>query len=269
MIKVKIETEEGIVEQPIDFATLKKWIEDGILTAEDEIWSDILTGNEWKKLGELTIYQKIINKEVDKFGISESLKAESSSEDENIAQNTKAYGIPIGALIAVISFFLPWFKISCNGYAVSKTGADMANWDGTFWLILLAAIAIIFFYFYYSSQNKIEKCKTSTIISCVVVILVAIFKWVSGIRIHTEWGDFNFKISDMKGVTLEIGIFGVFLGFIISFISALALPSSVEIPTKETPFITSQSKFCVNCGNKLKPDDKFCSNCGKKREEYR
>ena len=41
---------------------------------------------------------------------------------------------------------------------------------------------------------------------------------------------------------------------------------------KNQGFIMSQSKFCMNCGNKLEMSDKFCPNCGfkvGKSEEFK
>lgn len=261
MIKVKITTEGGkLVEQPIDLFILKTYIEMGVVTAETEIWSDELTNSEWKKLGELDIYHRIVNKEIEiseliaetSPGSKKDINTENPKSTANPVQ--KAYGIPTGAIIAVISFFLPWVRFSCGGYTVgTKSGADLANWDWTFWLILFAALAIGGFYFNYKSQNRIGKCKTPTLICVLVAGLVVIYKLAVGIR--TPLGPMGTK--DLEGITPDIGIFGVVIGFAISFFSALNLSTHIEIPS-----VRSQAKFCVNCGSKLTSEDKFCSNCG-------
>jgi ribosomal protein S27AE len=253
MIRIKIG--EEIKEMTLE--ELRIQIEQHTISPDVEIQSKLIFGDGfWRKLGNTKLYQQIMNKQVGISGVAEK----SVQETTEYQPITKAYGIPTGAIIAIICFFLPWLRISCDSYVVSKTGADLADWDGTFWLILLAALAILGSYFYYYSQKRIEKCKTPTVISFVVVILVAILKMAAGIE--TPWG--NLKMGDIKGVTPEIGIFGVIIGFLVSFVSALALPSFIETTSEKTPSVSSKAKFCANCGSKISSDDKFCPNCGTK-----
>ncbi|MEO0093675.1 MAG: zinc-ribbon domain-containing protein, partial [candidate division WOR-3 bacterium] len=54
MIKVRIETgERKVIEHLVSLTTLNKWLEDGILTPDTEVWSETLTGGVWKKIGDL------------------------------------------------------------------------------------------------------------------------------------------------------------------------------------------------------------------------
>ncbi|MEO0114145.1 MAG: zinc-ribbon domain-containing protein [candidate division WOR-3 bacterium] len=87
MIKVRIETEESkIVEHPIDLPTLEKWIEDGILTADDEIWSDTLTGSTWKKIGDLTLFKRTT---LEKQGAGSLAMEDLISRKEIVAMSTE------------------------------------------------------------------------------------------------------------------------------------------------------------------------------------
>lgn len=50
-------------------------------------------------------------------------------------------------------------------------------------------------------------------------------------------------------------------------IAALAFETQLSQPpvvSQQEPSLTTQPKFCTECGNKLTPSDKFCSGCGAK-----
>ncbi|MDH5186109.1 MAG: zinc ribbon domain-containing protein [candidate division WOR-3 bacterium] len=174
---------------------------------------------------------------------------------------TKAYGIPIGAIIVSISLFLPWVKVPLLG---SVSAIDLAKFAGIIWLYLLAAIAILGTYLYYSSQGKLEKCKTPIIIIFVCIGIVFLYNVISFANLSSlEKGVFQLG---MKAVSPDIGIFGFFIGLIVSFFSTLSLPSSVEIISEDKTPVSSKTYFCDNCGSKIASDDRFCPNCGTKTE---
>jgi DNA-directed RNA polymerase subunit RPC12/RpoP len=80
MIKIRTKSEDGnFIEQEINKYYLEKWIEEGTLIPESEIWSDELTGGEWKKIKDLRQYQKILSEKQD---IEENV-------DKNIAEELK------------------------------------------------------------------------------------------------------------------------------------------------------------------------------------
>jgi hypothetical protein len=68
----------------------------------------------------------------------------------------KPYLTPLGAIIALVSLFLPWFKghLTFIGKVVSGNA-----FPGVFWTVLLGALAIltVFFYGVFNSRTTITK----------------------------------------------------------------------------------------------------------------
>lgn len=133
----------------------------------------------------------------------------------------KGYAIPTGAIVAAICFFLPWFRISCGSSISVRSGVDFAQADNAYWLILLAALAIIGFYFYFRSQGNMKKVIGSTLICAGTALLLMAYKLGTLYdKMMKSTGEYGLE------VTPQIGIIGLVLGFIVSFLGAFFVPSS-------------------------------------------
>ncbi len=146
---------------------------------------------------------------------------------------------PIGAVITIICFFLPWAK-GCDG---SKTlGSDMggALWTanrfavienshgpagddigGALWLVLIAAIAILAIFFIHHNNGEDHKAKPiitlSSIIGLGAIVLQFLIEFSEVKRVfrHIDLGDMV-KLMD-------VGAFGAVIGLILALVGGMAL----------------------------------------------
>ncbi len=94
------------------------------------------------------------------------------------------------------------------------------------------------------------------------------FAWWSWTTLHQiEQG----RYADARTSSLILGIFGIFLAFLIGGIFFLLaygeletlLQPRVGIPAAPPPGPSPVQRFCTNCGRAAAGDAKFCSHCGK------
>ncbi len=89
MIKVRLNTDDGkIIEQEINLHYLERWIEDGTLKVDNEICAQEITNNEWKRLGDLDIYHRIIDKPRKSLEVSESDANSTNSDTEYVEEQS-------------------------------------------------------------------------------------------------------------------------------------------------------------------------------------
>ena len=136
---------------------------------------------------------------------------------------------PAGAAIALISFFLPWIKISCMGTSI-YSGYDFG---GIFWTIFASAAAILAGFFilsYYRSLKLLRTLVSFCILCAFAVVFYACITMAGGKRILLV------KIGpDDVNLRLHVGSYGTIFGFLLSFVGSLFSDKQIIEPdTKPT-----------------------------------
>lgn len=126
---------------------------------------------------------------------------------------------PTGAGIAAICFFLPWVQFSCGGYSRSVSGADIANRDGSLWIVLGAAVVILGTYFIFKAQRRLAASRPLTLISSLAGGALLIFK---GIEFSQPQQTMFGTISPRDlGLSIQPGALGTLGGLGLAFLGAL------------------------------------------------
>lgn len=168
-------------------------------------------------------------------------------------EDQKVYISPVGALIALICFFLPWAKFSCDHTVTIKSGAQLGD---EFWLVFVAALVIIAAFYIFKSQRQIGKSRLIVIVSSIIAVAVMIIKYAALVgKLRNELD----MTPEQIGLSIEFGAFGTILGFIVALIGVPFLRSQTLPKTDEQK---TASNYCGNCGAKVTADDSFCPNCG-------
>lgn len=129
------------------------------------------------------------------------------------------YLSPIGAVITIICFFLPWAK-GCGG---KVSGSEIG---GALWLVLIAAIAILAIFFIHHNNGEDHKAKPiitlSSIIGLGAIVLQFLIEFSEVKRVfrHADLGD---MIEFM-----DVGLFGAIIGLILALIGGMALGKKKE-----------------------------------------
>lgn len=133
----------------------------------------------------------------------------------------KALLTPAGAAIAMISFFLPWIRISCLG----KSSYGGYQFGGIFWIIFAMAALILIAYFALKLLKRLNLLRF-IVIGCVIIATIVVVygcltvaggKRILLIRLGPD--DVNLR--------LHVGSYGTILGFI------MALGGVIPIPLKK------------------------------------
>jgi uncharacterized membrane protein len=131
---------------------------------------------------------------------------------------------PAGGAIVVICFFLPWVQFSCGGYVRTVSGVEMANGDGSLWLVFCAAVVILGAYFAFKVQGRVARSRPLVIISALIGLCLMAFKsygFVAGEQ--TMFG----RISPRDlGISPQLGVLGTFVGFLLSLVGTAAMRSA-------------------------------------------
>ncbi|MDQ3800449.1 MAG: zinc ribbon domain-containing protein, partial [Acidobacteriota bacterium] len=134
---------------------------------------------------------------------------------------------PIGAAIAVVSFFLPWLSgaVKIFGYStggMSFSGADLAKFDGSLWLLPLAGIVSLSAFFFCWTQNKIGASRPVIAVSVILAFVFMFFKLVTIEQQLRQVPDFGLsQYNSGLDIKPQIGIFGLVLGFIVSLVGVV------------------------------------------------
>ena len=119
--------------------------------------------------------------------------------------------------------------------AISGTIASMLNIDGLTWLTNIASLAVNFFIFY-NLAKKMHKEPMGIAIAGV---------FVSGIMVPVLALSKSYEYDSSVAVS----------------------PNGPIGDNKDSATTTNEpERFCLGCGQKLKPNSLFCENCGKKVE---
>lgn len=121
--------------------------------------------------------------------------------------------IPIGAILIIICFYLPWVKacgVKVSGYQLAS---DEDIGEPIYWAILICGILILGAYF------LAKKPRALVILSAIVGLLVMLIKYF---RLITQ------SEGRELGLTLEVGGYGTIIGLILAFIGGLSKKNAPE-----------------------------------------
>ena len=143
---------------------------------------------------------------------------------------------------ALIPFYNTYVLVEIAGLnwwyfliAISGTIASMLNIDGLTWLTNIASLAVNFFIFY-NLAKKMHKEPMGIAIAGV---------FVSGIMVPVLALSKSYEYDSSVAVS----------------------PNGPIGDNKDSDTTTNEpERFCLGCGQKLKPNSLFCENCGKKVE---
>lgn len=145
-------------------------------------------------------------------------------------EDKKVFLTPVGAIIALIFFFLPWVKVSCAGRVRNVSGAEIG---GIFWLVFVAAVAIIVAFFYFRSKKQLEKSMPVAILGSLFALAVMFIRYISlscgqkSVFVRT-----GSKVIDC---TIQVGGIGTIIGFILAIIGAGFLKTGAGKPKTDLP----------------------------------
>jgi fumarate reductase subunit D len=115
--------------------------------------------------------------------------------------------IPLGGLIIVICFFLPWVKACDTKMSGLELATDEDIGDPAIWLILVTGIVILGGYFLLKHKSNLL-----TLACSILGIVVLLWKIILPI--------FKGELRELEA-SMEIGGFGTILGYILSFIGGV------------------------------------------------
>lgn len=132
----------------------------------------------------------------------------------------KKIWIPIGGLIIIVCFFLPWVRACGIDVSGMQLSSDKDIGDPSIWLILICGIAIVSGYFFIQHKTKVI-----AIVSSIVGLFLLIWKIIV---------PFSKGEAREVGLSIQIGGIGTILGFILSLIGGTAKEIKKE-PEQKTP----------------------------------
>lgn len=125
-----------------------------------------------------------------------------------------------GSIIVLICFFLPWVEYSCSNVHYAKSGAEIG---GIFWIIFLLSVLSLILFFTLKSVKNIKVAIPVFIVSSVISLIILIFKIADFYNGYDAgYGMGKIRPSDI-GFTLREGIYGTFIGLVITLIGAFFL----------------------------------------------
>ena len=145
-------------------------------------------------------------------------------------EDKKVFLTPVGAIIALICFFLPWVKVSCAKTLKSVSGAEVG---GIFWLVFVAAVAIIVAFFYFRGKKQLEKSGPVVIFGSIIALLVIFLKYL-GLTCGQK-SVFVRAGSKVIDCTIQVGGIGTIIGFILVIIGAGFLKTGAGKPKSDLP----------------------------------
>ena len=146
-----------------------------------------------------------------------SLQTNATSVQAKTAPDNPASLIsPSGAALVVICFFLPWLQWSACGIRKTASGADLAQFDGSFWLFPLMGIVSVLAYFIAKGQKQIWTARPFILISSIFALSLMFYK-VNSIPTSTEILGQRISAADL-GFQVQFGGYGTIIGFILAII---------------------------------------------------
>jgi uncharacterized membrane protein len=154
-------------------------------------------------------------------------------QTEDAPDNPKSLISPAGAAFAVICFFLPWLQISQCGITKTASGAELASFDGSFWLFPLMGVVSLAAYFVAKNQKRLWKARPVIFISSGFALFLLFYKYQS----IPSAPEFMGQRIDL-GITFGFGSYGTVIGFTAAivggfFISRQAVSGATASPASD------------------------------------
>jgi hypothetical protein len=131
--------------------------------------------------------------------------------------------VPAGAVVAAISFFLPYVQSpDVFGMRVSRSGADLG---GKLWIVFLAPVAILAAQFLVDGTRAREK----RMVTLGAVALGYLFLGLGALALFSKGNLLGISAADM-GFKPGVGAFGSAIGLTLALIGELSAPSTSAFP---------------------------------------
>jgi len=125
---------------------------------------------------------------------------------------------PAGAVLALISFFLPWAKVSCAP-VVNRTVSG-ASLGGMFWLVIPFGAAILLSFFYFMSRLAVARSRPFIVAISAAALAVMIAK--CSMLAQDAVSGISGKAAAAFDFRLQFGGVATFVGLLISLAGGLA-----------------------------------------------
>ncbi len=156
----------------------------------------------------------------------------------------------VGGSLSLICFFLPWFKLDMSALAagfpetnlqdsITVSGFRLVGNGATFEVLtFLATLTILGVCIYMLKQDTPWKSKIPVLISSgfgflYISIGVILFS-IADLRMGSALLEFSPDVDIGKILSLQFGVFGVIIGYVLAFIGAL------NIPADSTPNVVNE-----------------------------
>jgi len=178
----------------------------------------------------------------------------------------------IGALLALICFFLPWITVSCGGARVLEVSGQELAAGSTFygekvfgypqlWVTLLVPlICLIIVGVAYSKGNMSRGGAVGQIVLTGAGLIPILTTFLD---LTSQSGSDEWISEGLVTVSTKIGLWGTFLGYlgiVAGAILDLQAGSRMERTTREVE--AKREIACSECGTANPLDAKFCKHCG-------
>ncbi|MEW5702732.1 MAG: hypothetical protein AB1792_10955 [Candidatus Zixiibacteriota bacterium] len=151
---------------------------------------------------------------------------------------------PLGAVTAVICFFLPWVRFSCLGIRRTMSGADLG---GVLWVVPVLCIAVVMV-----SLLRVWRPQglpwTQFLVAAASLgaLAVLVLKYMSVARyVRAEYGTIT---AEDVGLHVHTGAWGILVSLLVCLIGSLVPRSRPKAATSEVPE-TSADVVSVSSGN--------------------
>lgn len=124
---------------------------------------------------------------------------------------------PAGALLTIVSFFLPWAKISCAP-VVDRTVSG-ASLGGMLWLVLPLAAGSLAAFLYFAVRRSVGRSRLLVVVASAAALAIIVAKCLSLAR--GAQSGMSGIASNLVGVRLQLGGAGTLCGLVLSLVGAL------------------------------------------------
>lgn len=125
---------------------------------------------------------------------------------------------PAGALLTLVSFFLPWAKVSCAP-VVDKTVSG-ASLGGVMWLVLPLAAGSLVCFLYFLMRSAVGRYRPFAVIASAAALVIIVARCVSLAR-GAQSGVSGIA-SNLVGVHIQPGGAALLFGLALSLAGGLA-----------------------------------------------
>jgi len=130
---------------------------------------------------------------------------------------------PLGALIVIVFFFLPWANGSLSIGDVKLIDINLSGNDigGSMWIVFAAGLIIIAAFVISLNQNLVRKAQVLVVISNAIALIVILIKYI----VTDTPEDLN--LDQYLTVTVEYGAILTLMGFLVTLVGIPFLKAQV------------------------------------------